>query len=1381
MVSVSSVGDYAFAGCTALASVELPSSVKSVGACAFSGCTALSSVGLGSVESLGWSAFSGCASLTSVEVPATLAECPTRYYGIQDEGDGPFSGSALASARVAEGATRVPDTLLRGCVSLASVSIPSSVTEIGARALQGCTSLGEVNIPSSVITIESDAFSDCDNIVVVGSQDSYAIYYAITNDIEYKALNNTGTIFKTKNINNKSSLSGLEYYYISYELNDGAVDTVSPNTVEVIIPTSASVVSVSDGNGNDVLGWSVVDGTLAIPSTGLAASFCVCLLPPESTYSVSAFVTGSGNDQNCSRYFVGSIQGCEAQRFSLSAYVRSSGSSLEVYGTGSAGNEVSIAIDGTVVSETKVDTMGQYYSLLSFTETTGLHTIVASSTNSFGEPVEKTYELNLDEEDADIAINGFDFLYRGKTYDLMQQGGFYYTYVDPYFHDDAAPMGFRVSFTKPDEIVLCWVTTQTSSGKVDTLPAFRDSSTGDFVASGYFESATNGNPGNFGVTYITRQELNDSIDAVSLALYKTYLENLSNDSDSQLCGLISNEPGRNYTNEELETFVKIFDKSGDGYIGKEEVISLFQNGSGEIKFISDTRINQLLDKKDGKWKKIVFNPDFPAFDIVQVFVGVTNEASKLDPDRTLTLEDHLELLPMAIKDYGVSLFCPDNLVDTLFTGPFIGGWVAAALPGRGYSQYALLSIYYACARSFISNTTEQLKDVEAELFDLLNQTLSDSTRFQSPNIASAIHDPSGIVYEGVESNQLDGVTATIYYKQSENSEPVVWDASIYGQTNPQITNADGEFAWDVPKGFWQVRFTKGGYNDAATEWMEVPPEKVGLRIPMVSTEAPSVSSIMASRSSVRIEFSQYMEFNSLQDGIAISANGSEVPGSFEFVDAESGLCKTVIFHPAESLSATDCLVSLNGCASYNGKSINGFDSVVNVQSSVPSSISLVSESQILYGQDNSMTYHINGLSDGTNSDISVTAEDENILSIAKDSVSLSSDGDITFKVKGLLPGLSYINVSISGTTISCRTQVTVLGIIESEASISTPIDSSMFAVNGDSFVYSGIAIEPRVSSDVVPEGSYEVSYRNNIDAGFGYVVIIGRGSYAGTVEIPFEITKASLQDCSLDISGDSVFTGTAVTPVVKVLSNGRQLVEGKDFSITCSDNQKFGTAKLTISGIGNYVGEVSANFDIKSKVVDIFADANYGDWYVDSGALDYAYLNGLISGYSGTDLVGAYDYIKRQDVAVILWRMAGEPQIVPAERFADVNYDDYYGPAIAWARESGVINGYQDDDGIYRCFGPSDFVTREQLAAMLANYAEKVSGLKISSDCSKLDSLPDAALVDNWARDSIGWCMDNDIINGVNVDGANYASPLGNAWRASMASMVAIFHRDLMG
>ena len=75
--------------------------------------------------------------------------------------------------------------------------------------------------------------------------------------------------------------------------------------------------------------------------------------------------------------------------------------------------------------------------------------------------------------------------------------------------------------------------------------------------------------------------------------------------------------------------------------------------------------------------------------------------------------------------------------------------------------------------------------------------------------------------------------------------------------------------------------------------------------------------------------------------------------------------------------------------------------------------------------------------------------------------------------------------------------------------VTRDIDASMFSVDAAGLVYDGSAHEPAVSSAVVPEGSYSVGYRDNVNAGEATAVVSGSGFYRGSCELKFAIAKAT--------------------------------------------------------------------------------------------------------------------------------------------------------------------------------------------------------------------------------------------------------------------------------
>ena len=69
-------------------------------------------------------------------------------------------------------------------------------------------------------------------------------------------------------------------------------------------------------------------------------------------------------------------------------------------------------------------------------------------------------------------------------------------------------------------------------------------------------------------------------------------------------------------------------------------------------------------------------------------------------------------------------------------------------------------------------------------------------------------------------------------------------------------------------------------------------------------------------------------------------------------------------------------------------------------------------------------------------------------------------------------------------------------------------------------------------------------------------------------------------------------------------------------------------------------------------------------------------------------------------LVTVLWRLDGETAPKTATTFTDVDANAYYADAVAWAAESGVVNGIGGNK-----FDPEGNVTREQIAAILFRYA----------------------------------------------------------------------------
>ena len=86
-----------------------------------------------------------------------------------------------------------------------------------------------------------------------------------------------------------------------------------------------------------------------------------------------------------------------------------------------------------------------------------------------------------------------------------------------------------------------------------------------------------------------------------------------------------------------------------------------------------------------------------------------------------------------------------------------------------------------------------------------------------------------------------------------------------------------------------------------------------------------------------------------------------------------------------------------------------------------------------------------------------------------------------------------------------------------------------------------------------------------------------------TAEIP-ALSRISISKASVTLSTSTyAYDGKAKTPSVTLKVNGKTLKKDTDYTVSYSNNTKVGTAKVTITGKGNYTGSVSKTYSIKNN------------------------------------------------------------------------------------------------------------------------------------------------------------------------------------------------------
>ena len=173
--SVTSIGSYAFYGCSSLASVTIGNSVTTIGDRAFAGCSGMTILTIpSSVTSIGNEAFFGVG-IRKINVSVTnySAFCNNKVMGyICETFDYPVTlidrnGNEIKEFVIPYGVTKIDKFAFYYCIGLTSVTIPNSITSISDGAFRRCSGLTSVSIPSSVTSIGYYAFSYCFSLTSV--------------------------------------------------------------------------------------------------------------------------------------------------------------------------------------------------------------------------------------------------------------------------------------------------------------------------------------------------------------------------------------------------------------------------------------------------------------------------------------------------------------------------------------------------------------------------------------------------------------------------------------------------------------------------------------------------------------------------------------------------------------------------------------------------------------------------------------------------------------------------------------------------------------------------------------------------------------------------------------------------------------------------------------------------------------------------------------------------------------------------------------------------------------------------------------------------------------------------------------------------------------
>ena len=300
----------------------------------------------------------------------------------------------------------------------------------------------------------------------------------------------------------------------------------------------------------------------------------------------------------------------------------------------------------------------------------------------------------------------------------------------------------------------------------------------------------------------------------------------------------------------------------------------------------------------------------------------------------------------------------------------------------------------------------------------------------------ALFDPSGYVYEAVSSNRVEGVTATVFYKDEKEDmygniyeEDVMWDAENYAQQNPQITNAEGRYQWDVPQGWWQVRYQKDGYEPTQSEWLPVPPPQLDVNIPITQLRAPQVAEVHAySDGTVELSFDKYMEPATLNSNTIYLKKKTGEEEQLVALDAmtfpdeeiayegqEESYARTVRLTTQEDLSQAKEVILIvdRGVKSYAGISMQDtYQQTLDVEQRISQ---LVADSLLMVENGTEKTVTVKAIPAAAvqGKTLTVNSRSESIATADVASAAFNEQGEATVTLRGLQLGQTEIVYGVS--------------------------------------------------------------------------------------------------------------------------------------------------------------------------------------------------------------------------------------------------------------------------------------------------------------------------------------------------------------------------------
>ena len=1070
------IESFAFSRCRELSSISLPEGLTSIGGSAFISCNNLTTISFpASLKKIGYDCFMW-SGLTDVKITKGL----TSAYAA-------FTNSALSSVSFEEGITEIPSGMFKEANYLTQVTIPNGVTTINGSAFDSCDNLTSVSLPESLRKIESLAFKWCKNLKTIYWPDQLTVvsdsaFQGISDDLNVFVTENTPGMYKAIDLGflcntiensmlkkdgvliseecsyilSKNRVKQGEYntFILNYSCKKGKFTEIKDPSVKIYIPQSMNINDSIIYLGEKQLStkeytYNKKTKMLSIPVSAAKEEIKLYLKASGSGKIISYATLSYSKDQSEP---IGTLS-MMVPSLSLDCSDQISDDELSVSGVASPSSQINIYVDGTLATTISTDKNGDYGTTVSVSGM-GKHKIKAELVGQENIIATK----NVSRVESAPKVTKFIFYYQvGSKWnerDLL--------HVDSSARKIVVIHSSKMRFTieiENEELIRTnrvFIVSK-KEGDKKYLHAKKESN-GKYIAEGYFDPKNHSYiPGSISVSYqlddgtFDFEKAHANIDVTPekqreqfRRLQKVVAGSKSDDSENKIT--VTNSSHKKSPDNMSDIYmstVLIEEQSYDSTVNlyqSEKTVDLsslikqgYRFGTDQYghKIYYTARINSATNQVEIDHYSI-HNGENNEGLVATTFSSIKQNIVDSKTGGRVSLANYIK----SFVDNSIETLSVELLNKQIDRDPNLSTAQKNQLKNENraeaFEDWSILAISVSLGVG-LSMVGGPITGIIIGIFLDLIGNLVDENDIIAGTFLDFIVDPSGYVYEAVDENRLKDVTATIYYKKSlQDTTPVLWDAAPYGQANPLLTDEDGKYAWDVPEGYWQVKFEKEGYETAYSDWLPVPPEQTDINIGMISSDAPAIEYLNVYSEFADVCFSQYMNPETIRNIKIKDNDGKEFSYTLKNNESQKnkdGKTLATTYKLVFNKKIKDNKVSVvipNTLISYNGKSVPAETRKLQVKQTP--SIKMNDRISIKYNTQTDINIEMKNCDPNSNLIVSSSSDVALNASAGKP----DNNGNVVVKLFGVIPGEFKLLVRIDGT--SCERQAIVKVIDENSPS-----------------------------------------------------------------------------------------------------------------------------------------------------------------------------------------------------------------------------------------------------------------------------------------------------------------------------------------------------------